>query len=137
MNETEYRVYERRMMAQRIKEIENQSLADKKEAAADFEQIITAAPHTIIERISWILGGSYGWAEAEAAHRILAGSRNNKRAALLRMVAIHEWGCATYWITKIWKSLPKQGQQAINEMIDEEIAEYVREHPNWRTEWGM
>ena len=29
MNETEYRVYERRLMAQRIKEIENQSLADK------------------------------------------------------------------------------------------------------------
>ena len=133
----EWMDYERRKYVARMREIERQSVGDKQEAAADFRQAVTEMPVVVVDRIRWLLIGTYGWAEAEAANRVLAGKRNNKRAQLFQMIGRLEWSCPTYYIGKIWKELPAAAQQALNNLIDQDIKEYQDDNPGWMKEYNL
>jgi len=138
MKDHEYVECKRREYARRLVEIERASKADKLEAAAEFEKSLTEHPWIIAERIGWLLTGCYGWAEAEAANRVLTLSKKaNKKAMLFQMIGRLEWSCPVYYINKAWKEISAEAQVAIKELIDQEIAEYVEENPGWREEYGL
>lgn len=98
--------YERRTLdeaIQREREIDAQSLADRKEAQAQFLEAMRERPDVVAERIGWLLDGNYGRGEMQVARNTT--SRMNRPAIFTQLIAVYEWQCPRRMAIDAWKKL--------------------------------
>lgn len=111
--------YERRELAEahrKLEEVQRASLADRKEAQADFI-VAMRDPALIAERIGWLLGGSYGYGPGLLAKRVLASPRMNRSAALTHMIGAFEWQCPEVMAAAGWKKLSASEQAKLESAV--------------------
>lgn len=112
--------YERRELAeanQRLHEVERASLADRKEAAAEFFEAMRDRPEVVAERVGWLLNGNYGYGQMQMAKRVLKSPRMNRSAALTHMIAAFEWSTPDAMARAGWKKLTKGQQAALEKAV--------------------
>jgi hypothetical protein len=122
--------YERNeaMEAYRLeKEVNSQSLSDRKEARASFLEAMQKRPEIIAERIGWMLDGNYGYGVMKKAQAVIAAKRMNRPAALTHMVAIYEWRCPADFARDAWKKLTSIEKTLLDAAVKEEIASAEKE----------
>ena len=105
----------------RLRDVERASLADRKEAAAQFFEAMRDSPELVAERLGWLLDGSYGYGEGVLAKRILGSPRMNRSAALTQMVAALEWSSPSAMTRASWKKLTKAQQAALEKAVQAAI----------------
>jgi len=112
--------YERRELQeaqQRLTEVERAPLADRKEAAAEFFEMMRDHPEIVAERVGWLLDGNYGYGQMLKAKQILGSPRMNRSAALTHMVAAYEWSTPNAMAIAGWKKLTKGQQVALDKAV--------------------
>lgn len=125
--QAEYERNELAMAARREREIDQQPLADRKEAQQSFLLAMRDDPGVVAERISWLLGGDYGWGAMTLAKRVLASPRMNRRAILTQSIAVHEWMCPRRMAVDAWKKLAPAQKRLLDAAVDVVIASAERE----------
>lgn len=122
--------YERRELSEarkRIQEIERASLADRKEAAAEFLGAMQAYPQLVAERVGWLLAGNYGYGPMLLAKRILGSPRMNRSAALTQLAGAFEWQSPEAMTRASWKKLTRAQQAALERAVQGAIRDAERE----------
>lgn len=105
----------------RIREIEGAPLADRKEACAEFLEVMRNRPEIVGERVGWLIEGHYGRGEMQAAKRVLEMSaRSNKVAILTQMIAALEWMCPGKMAISVWKKLTPEQKKALDAAVKRE-----------------
>ena len=75
-----------------------------------------------IQMMGWILEGSFGYGVQWHAERtIKSDGRNNKRAQLFYLTALHAFSVPYYYANKAWKQLTEAQRETLNGLIDQEI----------------
>jgi hypothetical protein len=116
-SQAEYERNERREANQRITEIERAPLADRKEAAQSFFEVMRDHPDMVAERIGWLLDGNYGYGAMQMAKQVLGSPRMNRSAALTHMIAAFEWQTPNAMARAGWKKLTKAQQAALEKAV--------------------
>ena len=112
--------YERRELDEaraKLDEVEKAPIADRKEAAAHFFEVMRDHPEIVAERIGWLLDGNYGYGQMLKAKQILGSPRMNRSAALTHMVAAYEWSTPNAMVIAGWKKLTKGQQVALDKAV--------------------
>lgn len=127
-SQAEYEQRELMNAHRRLREFEQASLADRKDAQAKFLDAMANDPALVGERMSWMLNGDYGRGEMQMAKRVVAaGGRTNKRAQLTHLIGAFEWQCPAAMAIAAWKKLTKAQQAALDAVVDMVIAEVGKE----------
>jgi len=100
---------------------EKGSLAERREAAAEFYEAMALDPKLVAERIGWLIDGNYGYGSYKATERVLA-SRMNKEAWLVQTIGALEWQVPPRMTVQIWKKLTAAQRERLHRAIVKEIA---------------
>ena len=119
----EYEQQERALHAARLREIEAAPLAERREAAREYECAMRERTATIAGRISWLLEGCYGKGAQLAARDVLARPRMNRAAWLSQTIAALEWSCPAREAREAWKRLTAAEQATLAAQIERVIGE--------------
>ncbi len=120
----DYEMREAQLFHAKLNAVDCQSLHDRKDARARFLESVTqpatehtrSGPELIRERCSWLIDGSYGYGAMKAFERL--SKRVNRRAWLFVTVAALEWQCPNKFAREVWKGLPLDVQEQINQGLD-------------------
>jgi len=115
----EYENYEHRLFLKQLQEVEDLPLSERRENRIEYVNDLTNNPEIIIDRIGWIINGTYGFGPYNAFKKL--SKRMNRRAWLFIVLAAIEWGVSNEFSRGVWNDLPKELQNKINAGIDEEI----------------
>jgi hypothetical protein len=123
---TEYETREAQLFSKQIEDVENQPLHDKQEYAKEWAYSITIETETVMERIEWLLNGSYGYGAMKAALSVANNKRMNRAAWMGITIAAVEWRCPNRLAVKAWKSMDPAWRKSFNERIERTVDEYLR-----------
>jgi hypothetical protein len=116
-SQKEYEAREMREAMAKEREVESASLAERKEAQADFLKAMKE-PDLIAERIGWLIDGNYGWGPMMRAKQVVKAKRMNRQAALNQLIGIYEWSCPPRMAADAWKKLSKAEQSILERAIN-------------------
>lgn len=102
---------------------ENATLAERKEAKADFAGLL-ADPESLAVRVEFLLNGSFGYAQQFYAKEIVGNLRMNRVAGIAQLVALWECSCPQREAIAAWKSLKPETRTAADAAIAGAIAEW-------------
>jgi hypothetical protein len=123
-----YELNELQRLGKQLSDVESASLADRKASAAVWYDAMSQTPETVVERINWMLDGSYGFGAYVMAVRIATGGKRlNKAWRLGTLIAMLEWSCPAQMAVKQYKRLPVDKQEALNVAIVKMIEEWQEE----------
>jgi hypothetical protein len=104
------------------REIDSQSLEERKEAQAEFLAAMRTTPELVGERIAWLLSGHYGAGSMLMAKQ--ATKRMNRSAMFTQLVAVFEWRCPRRMAVDAWKKLSRDEKSILQMHIDAAISEH-------------
>lgn len=117
MRDAEYENNKRLIAYAHLEQVKKAPLAERKEAAASFAHALRD-PKLIAERISWLIAGNYGYGAMLYAKQALnAGSRANKAAQLVSLVASFEWMCPADLAIRAWKEMTLAEKNALANVV--------------------
>lgn len=119
--------YERRELAsalRKIEEVRRAPLADRKEAAAEFFEVMRDRPEIIGERIGWLLDGNYGFGEMLLARQVIERPRMNREAQLNQLIGVFEWMSPPDRTIAAWKKLTVSEKSMLDKIIGDVIRDY-------------
>jgi hypothetical protein len=120
MNDETYKANEARRLNAQLADVEGASLADRREARADFADLLTT-PDILVVRVRWLFDGNYGFGAMMRAREIIA-RRGNQIAAISQLIAALECFCPAAFARQAHKDLSQAQQAAIDTAIASEIA---------------
>ena len=91
------------------------------ESRAAFERALREDPALVVDRIGWILNGSYGYGSYVCALEVARNKRMNRPAWFTNTIAALEWGCDARNVAKIWHGMTPESQEKFNELVMAEI----------------
>ena len=118
-------IYERNELAEAFRherEVDSQSLSDRKENQKSFSDIMRNHPEDVAERVALLLDGSYGYGPMLLAQRCTR--RMNRQAIFTQLIAVFEWQCPRRMATDAWKKLTQQEKNALQRYLDQVITDY-------------
>jgi hypothetical protein len=118
MNE-QFVMNELRIFHKDIQEVEQLPLHERKSNRDRFKETLEQNVELFIERVEWLLNGSYGQGSYLAFERLT--KRMNRRAWLFVTTACLEWHVPNQYARDVWNKLDTDLQAAINRMLDEAI----------------
>ena len=107
-------------------EINSASLAERKEAQANWLDAMQNRPEVIADRLEWLLHGNYGRGEMMQARDIVMSPRMNRVAALSQRVALWEWLTPGQMAIAAWKKLTPAQQESLALKITRVIKKYEK-----------
>jgi len=132
MNQQEYERQEMARAGKRIREIESAPIAERKEAKSALIEACIMTPDIIVERVGWLLNGSYGHGEYLGAWSSVNDWKTNKRinirARLFILISAYEWMCSPRHAAEVWNKLDIVIKNKINAGIDAEIESAIADH---------
>lgn len=108
----------------RIEELQRAPLSERKEAAAEWLDVMKKNPEIVGERVTWLLDGAYGRGEYEKAMQIYEAPRMNRVAALSHLIAAYEWQTPPREAVAAWKKLTASEKQALEKAIQKAINQH-------------
>lgn len=99
------------------KEVNNAPLSERQAARTEFLEALKD-PALVAERVGWMIDGNYGEGTMLYAKRTIASPRMNRRAALVHMVAVHEWRCPSNFAVDAWKKLTAAEKKELDRALD-------------------
>ncbi len=107
-------------------------LADRKENAAEFAEVLQTDAGLAAERIDWLLSGHYGHGTWLRGWRTMDSSEGDlRRADLVKFIGIYEWRCPSDMTYRAWHKLTVAQKQAlataVNEVIDRQLKRRTEE----------
>lgn len=120
-SEAEYERRELHNAYQKLVDVKNLPLAERKENKAELFEAMQKHPGIIAERIGWLLDGNYGYGERLQALRILKSPRMNREAALTQLIASHEWMVPADMTMAAWKKLTAAEKKKLDKLVKKEI----------------
>lgn len=126
MNRESWERNELAELAAQLRDVDNQSLADRKTACIEWQRDL-ANPSLIAQRVQWLLMGNYGHGAMVKAIE-MAKTRGNAAAQLGGLIAAVEWRCPNREARAAWNRLSQAQQVAVNEAIAEEVKDWVRDN---------
>jgi len=132
MNIPTQKEYEEREIKMYFRQLEGVEKSSKQDRIYGFKSMLETVkndPAIIAERITWILNGSYGFGAYIMSKRILKETKN-PNYHLFHILAHLEYLTSDYYASKIYRSLSKQEQDNLNELVTQEIDEYITELDN-------
>ena len=134
MTEQEYQTNEISRALKLINEVESAPISERKENKKEFLDACVETPETVVERVGWLLNGSYGHGEYMIAWRDVdiwnKSKKLNIRARLFISIAAYEWMTTPRHAAEVWRALPDEIKEKINKGIDAEIDFYIKEREN-------
>jgi len=110
------------MAARDEREINNQSLEERKEAQENFLDVMRNDPEAVAERIGWLLEGNYGEGQMLMARNTT--KRMNRPSIFTQLVAVFEWRCPRNMAVAAWKKLSKAKQNRLQSAIEVAIHDF-------------
>ncbi len=107
--------------------VEKATLQDRRDGLASFQAVLTECPEQLVERIEWLLNGSYGFGAQKMTLEVLKHTRINHAAWLTFVIAALDHGCPRNFTAKAWHSLSVVQQAQLNIAIGEAVSEYLAE----------
>lgn len=127
--EAEYVERERRMLDATLQRVESAPLAERKEAAGEYAETLTASPDIIAERIGWLFEGCYGKGAYDRVRGwlVYANASPKRRMKSVKvnccvLLAALDDGCTASDAVKAWKRLTVEQQAALDELLTAELA---------------
>lgn len=111
---------------QQVEACKRAPLAERKENAAHFLEVMREQPSLIAERIEWLIAGNYGYGQMLNAKRTLA-SRGNKEAQLNVQIACCEWSVPADLAIAAWKKLSAAEKKKLDAAIKKVIKHAEKE----------
>tara|TARA_Y100001937_G_scaffold15519_2_gene21247 strand:- start:913 stop:1308 length:396 start_codon:yes stop_codon:yes gene_type:complete len=103
-------------------------LQQKKEAKQKFFSDLTSSPSLIVERISWLLDGNYGFGHYLICKDWLTRSKRfNVNARLFQSIAALEYQCPLRQANQVYNMLTSEQQKQLNLMITTLIQQHKEE----------
>ena len=113
-----------------IAAVQTAPLSDRRHAATEWA-LALRDPQLILERIGWLIDGSYGYGSYRAARDVIHNPRMNRAAWLGTTIAALEWRTDRTMAAREFRNLPADVRQSLNAeieaMCNEEAAEIVAE----------
>ena len=97
-----------------------QSVADKREAMADYSAKLQDG-EWFANSVNNILAGNHGFWIHKVANEVAGNARMNRCAWLAQHVALSDHNCPQRYAVKAWKALPAKQQAKITKAIQTEI----------------
>ena len=111
----------------RYKEVEGQSLADRKAAAKEYFEAIKNPEH-FAKEVELALNGDFGEGAYTKIQQILGMSkRANKVAGVAQILAIYSFGCPDRLARDMFNKLSPEEQKAVNDAIAKVLTEAEKE----------
>ena len=126
----EYIRSEFKMLTKQLVDVECMPLSDRIDAFKDATMNFDA--NIIIERLSWLFNGSYGYGACHRAYRIVDHCKN-PNPALWRLLLALEWQLSERYATMLWQGLDKATQDDLNARFTATIVNALEE-PTIRAE---
>ncbi|KKW45654.1 MAG: hypothetical protein UY96_C0017G0055 [Parcubacteria group bacterium GW2011_GWB1_56_8] len=126
LTQSQYEMRERQEAYRREQEINGESLADRKEAQADWLNAMRETPELVATRLEWLLDGSYGRGEMMQARDIVMSPRMNRVAALSQRIALWEWLTPSSMAAAAWEKLTPAEQKTLAAKIERVIKSYEK-----------
>jgi len=126
----QYEANERRLHANALALVAQQSLAERKEAKREWLDAMKTSPELVAERVGWLLQGCYGWGSMDAARKIARNKRMNRVAALAQLIASYEWQCPSREAASAWNSLSAVEQIHVNDAILATMTDWLADPEN-------
>lgn len=104
-----------------IREVENNTLEERKEGYKNYSDALENNQEWLAEKIGWLIDGSYGYGSYTIAREVVQNNRANKRAWLGVTIAALEYHCPNNYARKAWNNLSADKQASMNALIDKEI----------------
>jgi hypothetical protein len=86
---------------------------------------MSSDPELVAERVGWVLNGSYGYGAYLLSGEVARNKRMNRPANLVQMAGILEWLQPEETTRKIWNSMDKAQQDALNHAVNAEINAFL------------
>ena len=102
--------------------VDKQSLADRKEAQAEFLESMKTRPDWVAEQIGWMLEGNYGYGPMLVARNCT--KRMNRPALWTQLVAVYNWQCPRAMAVAAWKKLSKREQAVLQDQLEQVARDY-------------
>lgn len=120
--QSDYERREAQEYARQMREVEQGSLAERRESCANWSRAMAEDPHIVAERCGWLLDGNYGYGAMKAAQRVMVSHKGaNKVATLSQMIAALEWQCPPRMAVAAWKKLSPAQKTRLQAAIKKEI----------------
>ena len=104
-------------------------LQHKREAKQEFYNDLTSSPSLIVERISWLLDGNYGFGHYLICKDWLSRSKRfNVNACLFQSIAALEWQCPQRQANQVYNMLTSEQQKQLNLMITTVIQQHKEDN---------
>lgn len=120
-SEAEYLRRERASFINDLQKVEKAPLTERKEDTASFAEALKTDPELVVERIGWLLNGSYGKGSYDAANEVIRRPRGNHGAWLVQVIGALEWRAPQKGVVAAWKKLTAREQAHLKKLIDKEI----------------
>ena len=123
--EHEYKDRELRLYFADIDRVEQAPLPDRKQAKYEWLADMQINPQLVADRISWLIGGSYGQGSYIIAREVAKNTRMNRVSKLGQMIAALEWSCSASMARAAWNAMTTGEQQILSNLIQAEIDSYL------------
>lgn len=119
----EYEQREIRLAHQHREEVNRAPLAERREAATAFFEVMRDHPGLVSERIGWLLDGNYGYGPMLLARNVISRKRMNRIAALTQMIGVYEWQSPEDMTRQVWKRLSPGEKHELARVVEQAIFE--------------
>jgi hypothetical protein len=124
--QAQYEAREARMLDAQLRQIEAQSLADRREARKGWLQRLRD-PQWVAGNLAMMLDGSYGFGAHKHCETILANSRPKAaRIMLCTLLAALDCNCPARFATDAWKALSDAEKAALDAALTKTIEEHQK-----------
>lgn len=121
----QYEDREWRMFYEQIRLVESQSIAEKREAAAQYRTACIQYPERVGQEVRHLLAGNYQFAPLEKAKLIVASPSLNRVAELGQLAAALAWMVPSGYSRDVYKKITAEQQDKLNSEIQFALNEYV------------
>jgi hypothetical protein len=127
LNQLEYEANEARMFICALAEVEKLQPSEKRACAVAWGVALRVNPEMVAERIGWLLDDNYGYGSWIEARKVAQNTRMNRVVWLAQVIAALEWQCPAGKAREIYKALPLDVRERIDELIQHEIDSHLTE----------
>lgn len=104
-----------------LRQVEKAPLADRKEDAQTFAEILHSNPEFVAEAVGHILSGNYGRGAYTKAQQVAHSPRMNQAAALVQWAAALNWRVPQKMAIAAWKTLSQAQRKHLDALVKREI----------------
>lgn len=128
---SDYDMRERSDFHRDLQRVEKMPLRERQHNAQEFAHALARAVtydhNVVLERMEWLLNGSYGKGPYDAAHEVIRNKRMNRAAWLTMTIASLEWHAPHAMSARAWNKLDLTQKMALNKAIERLIQRVLAE----------